>query len=626
MNRGIKQQSVSQRSKKQRGLSQRYLSQRYLSLLLCLLLAGCQRAAGYQTYQLRPNEDLMSVSGDAEDPEGDDLTESDNGVVRQLTVEDIQEMNRGQARMVFSKEGYLTFLDGTFYKKKVKDHEDGIKSIRGVQELLGLSAGSEFFAEYGSRDRNGYTYYTYKQRYGGYTVQYATLRVVVDPEGYTAGLACSFEPNIGIAPEVTWITPEEALAEVQSIYRLDDSNFYPEYTRRAAIRYNETMQHVYVVYSKYFFTPGTQPGVPFLEHFVTCDGTYLFSNATSTVTGLTMEDEAMQYFENKTTSTYTGTVRMYDGSTKEITVPIAYDRETNRYYLMDVERRIAVADYASFFYYGYVNIASSSDGKSWDNNHLIAYDNYRKVYDYYAERGIYSTDGTGIPILICCDWVDTNGRPVNNAGSAGIKRGFAVFSASDANSYSEAVDIVAHEFTHGVTGYSMGGCIYLNYTGAINEAYSDIMGNIIEMSLGETTDEYEWLIGEMAGTPMRNMSNPHKSKDVKQPTKLYGLYYYDTIPEEYFNDQDYIMWHDNGGVHVNNSLLSQMAYKLWEAGMSFDDQTWLWLLSCQLITPKSEFEEVYASLMMSLKLNGLSEEYAEVLTDSFLEAGLISAE
>jgi len=39
--------------------------------------------------------------------------------------------------------------------------------------------------------------------------------------------------------------------------------------------------------------------------------------------------------------------------------------------------------------------------------------------------------------------------------------------------------------------------IYQNETGAINEAMSDIMGNIAEMLLG-VTDDTTWLMGKIA--------------------------------------------------------------------------------------------------------------------------------
>ena len=53
----------------------------------------------------------------------------------------------------------------------------------GIAELLGLSRGSEFFAVYGEQDEYGYTYLTYKQRYGDLTLENAVLKIILDPQG-----------------------------------------------------------------------------------------------------------------------------------------------------------------------------------------------------------------------------------------------------------------------------------------------------------------------------------------------------------------------------------------------------------------------------------------------------------
>ncbi|MFR8219938.1 MAG: hypothetical protein ACLU9T_02200 [Blautia faecis] len=95
----------------------------------------------------------------------------------------------------------MTFLRGRFYEDKITDTEKGVESLMGIAELLGLSMGSEFFAVYGEQDEYGYTYLTYKQRYGDLTLENAVLKIILDPQGYTAGLVSCFTPNRGNGPE-----------------------------------------------------------------------------------------------------------------------------------------------------------------------------------------------------------------------------------------------------------------------------------------------------------------------------------------------------------------------------------------------------------------------------------------
>jgi thermolysin len=114
------------------------------------------------------------------------------------------------------------------------------------------------------------------------------------------------------------------------------------------------------------------------------------------------------------------------------------------------------------------------------------------------------------------------------------------------------LDIVAHELTHGVTEYSSD-LIYENESGALNEAFSDIMGAAAEFFFqerGTGSLRAEWLIGEDVIRPrgLRNMANPAAYGD----------------PDHYsvrFTGDD-----DNGGVHINSSIASLAFYLAIEGG------------------------------------------------------------
>ena len=77
-----------------------------------------------------------------------------------------------------------------------------------------------------------------------------------------------------------------------------------------------------------------------------------------------------------------------------------------------------------------------------------------------------------------------------------------------------AVDVVAHEVTHGVTA-SSSGLIYSGESGGLNESISDIFGAVCEWhSRGKVVDANTWLFGEDIWTPeipgdaIRYMHNP----------------------------------------------------------------------------------------------------------------------
>ena len=105
---------------------------------------------------------------------------------------------------------------------------------------------------------------------------------------------------------------------------------------------------------------------------------------------------------------------------------------------------------------------------------------------------------------------------------------------------SGALDIVAHELAHGVTDYSSG-LIYEGESGALNEAYSDIVGSSAEFYFqdrGTGPLRADWLIGEDVIRPggLRNMANPSAVGDP------------DHYSRRYTGDED------GGGVHTNSAI------------------------------------------------------------------------
>jgi len=120
------------------------------------------------------------------------------------------------------------------------------------------------------------------------------------------------------------------------------------------------------------------------------------------------------------------------------------------------------------------------------------------------------------------------------------------------NYFSGALDIVAHELTHGVTDYSSG-LIYMNESGALNEAFSDMMGTAVEFFFqqpGSGNFRADYLIGEDTIRPggFRSMADP--------------LAYGD--PDHY--SRRFTGTADNGGVHINSGIANHAYYLAIEGG------------------------------------------------------------
>jgi Zn-dependent metalloprotease len=114
-----------------------------------------------------------------------------------------------------------------------------------------------------------------------------------------------------------------------------------------------------------------------------------------------------------------------------------------------------------------------------------------------------------------------------------------------------SLDVVGHELTHGVTDYSSQ-LIYQGESGALNEAFSDIMATAIEFFFQQPSGPQvpDYLIAEDTVTPggIRSMDDPGSFNDPDHYSRRF------TGPE------------DNGGVHINSGIVNQAYFLAVEGG------------------------------------------------------------
>lgn len=125
--------------------------------------------------------------------------------------------------------------------------------------------------------------------------------------------------------------------------------------------------------------------------------------------------------------------------------------------------------------------------------------------------------------------------------------------------FSSALDVVSHELTHAVTHFTSD-LIYLNESGALNEAFSDIISASVEFFFepaGSGRQRADWVLGEdlfiRFGPIVRSLRNPNALGDPD---------HYDVrcLPPECSED------FDNGGVHINSSIANHAFYLMVEGG------------------------------------------------------------
>lgn len=125
--------------------------------------------------------------------------------------------------------------------------------------------------------------------------------------------------------------------------------------------------------------------------------------------------------------------------------------------------------------------------------------------------------------------------------------------------FTAGFDVIAHEFTHGTTAKTSD-LVYFRESGALNEAFSDIMAVTAEFAFepeGNGYGQADWLIGEdlfkapwpfcPSARTLRSMADPENGGCGYQPS-------------HYVNR--YLGSADNGGVHINSGIINHAFYLL----------------------------------------------------------------
>jgi bacillolysin len=200
---------------------------------------------------------------------------------------------------------------------------------------------------------------------------------------------------------------------------------------------------------------------------------------------------------------------------------------------------------------------------TWDDGPTVDAHVYSGwTYDYYFKRfGRHGMDDRDIQVdgivhpLARSQAInqpsDIVGTFINNAFYC--CDGLLLFGDGDGRSFTflaGALDVVAHEWTHGVTDFTSQ-LIYQDESGALNEAFSDIMGASIEFyyyPVGSGRDQSDWLMAEdvVLGIPgfLRSLSNPIAGGE----------------PDHYSLRRFIGTNIDDGGVHTNLTIATHAFY------------------------------------------------------------------
>ncbi|HZK50624.1 MAG TPA: M4 family metallopeptidase, partial [Actinomycetota bacterium] len=255
------------------------------------------------------------------------------------------------------------------------------------------------------------------------------------------------------------------------------------------------------------------------------------------------------------------------------------------------------------------------DGSFTDIGAVDAHWGTERVFEFYKSLGRNSINDEGMAIVSVVNAGEVGGGPMYNAFWDGSKMVYGNPEqgvGAEVHPFSADLDIVAHELTHGVIDYSAD-LVYLNQSGAMNEAYADYFGNAVDVTV--------------SGTPMHDPEAGYIAEDlcrVQNPDNwdcpLRDLNDETTVEDFEF----YLVDFDNGGVHLNSTIFSGA---LWDIRERIDPalaDELMYTALTQYGHPLQDFYDGRNALIAASTDVGLTAEERDVIFEAFNSRGIVA--
>lgn len=234
------------------------------------------------------------------------------------------------------------------------------------------------------------------------------------------------------------------------------------------------------------------------------------------------------------------------------------------------------------------NFITSTNNTWTDAGAVSAHFNAGISYEYFRQTfNRNSIDGLGGNVFSVVNYAEEG-----DADNAFYNGKFLIYAkgknAFQPVSLAKSLDVVAHEFSHGVVRNSAG-LEYKFQSGALNESFADVFGVMV--------DRDDWQVGEEVVRPdvylsgaMRDIANPNNGGNIGdngwQPANM----------------SEYLNWEfdrDNGGVHYNSGIPNRAFYLFaTDVGKEKAEQVYYKALT-QYLTKTSQFIDCRLAVIQS---------------------------
>ena len=230
-------------------------------------------------------------------------------------------------------------------------------------------------------------------------------------------------------------------------------------------------------------------------------------------------------------------------------------------------------------------IRKEGDAATDDMDVNSVFDNSGLVRDYFKSiLGWESIDNNGLDLILNVHY----NTQYNNAFWDGEQMIFGDGDGTNFKNFARALDVTAHELTHGVVQYTAN-LEYKGQSGALNEHFADVFGSAIKQYyLKQNEMTANWLIGEtclmgrFTGKAIRSMKSPSDATVVMMPQP-------DNMKKIFKGASD------NYGVHINSGI-PNYAFYLTAMGIGTQNAAVLWFEALKLLKSTSKFKDLYKAL------------------------------
>lgn len=243
-----------------------------------------------------------------------------------------------------------------------------------------------------------------------------------------------------------------------------------------------------------------------------------------------------------------------------------------------------------------------------------SYDFYKQVFDRNSldDNGMTMISSVHIEPADNSFWYDEHQQMGFGDGMEGVSRRMTC-----------SLDVVGHEFTHGVQAFTSN-LLYYGQSGALNEHFSDVFGILIRQWRNcETAAEANWLIGAEIWLPAEEPAIRRGIRDMENPGTAYDDPDMGQDPQPDHMRDLYRGNRDRGGVHKNSGIPNKAFVLTAKAlgGYAWDIAGQIWYKTMLTLPSNSQFVDC-ARKTVQVAATDYGTEIAQTVRAGWEEVGI----